>query len=262
MQADCQSTCNASTTCSNNGRCRGMDGTCICDAGFEGDDCSVELVSACPEGFSGPSCLACDENSYSADCKSTCNASTTCSNNGRCRGGDGTCICDDGYSGTDCSVVVVLSSTPAPSDTAPVIKMRIGLPLSMADFTISVQASVREAISAAAGVDASRVRILSISEDARRRLLAGLQLDIAIYLPPGSSSSLASMTAHNLNEELVARNLPAATILEPPIIVYEPIEQPMTTTPSPTTSSTTPSPTSSSTNNPTTSSTPVRIARQ
>ena len=54
--------------CSDNGRCRGLDGTCICDAGFGGADCSVELgvnVSACPEGFSGPSCLACDENSYS-----------------------------------------------------------------------------------------------------------------------------------------------------------------------------------------------------
>ena len=71
-----------------------------------------------------------------------------------------------------------------------------------------------------------------------------------------------AMTVENLNRELDERGLPPATILEPPIIVYEPIEQTMTTTPSPTTSSTTPSPTSSSTNNPTTSSTPVRIARQ
>ena len=56
--------------------------------------------------------------------------------------------------------------------TSPVLKMKISLPLSMADFTDAVQDKVRSAIAAAAGVDSSRVRILSFVEaQALRRLL-------------------------------------------------------------------------------------------
>jgi hypothetical protein len=111
------------------------------------------------------------------------------------------------------------------SDTLPVMKMKIGLPLSKAEFTPAVQALVREAIAAAVGVDARRVRILSVVEAARRRLLAySLTLEIAIEMPPGESrldtmTANSTMTANNLNRELVARNLPQATMLEPPIIV-------------------------------------------
>jgi hypothetical protein len=122
-----------------------------------------------------------------------------------------------------------LTSTLVPSDISdilPVMKMKIGLPFNQAEFTPAVQARVREAIAAAMGGDATRVRILSIVEAARRRLLAySLALEITIEMPSGESgldtmSANSTMTASNLNRELVARNLPQATMLEPPIIVF------------------------------------------
>ena len=106
------------------------------------------------------------------------------------------------------------------------MKMKVGLPLSKAEFTPVVQALVREAIAAVVGLDARRVRILSVVEASRRRLLAySLALEIAIEMPPGESrldtmTANSTMTANNLNRELAARNLPQATMLEPPIIVY------------------------------------------
>ena len=129
------------------------------------------------------------------------------------------------------------SSPPAQDGITPVLKMKIGLPLGMADFTDAVQDNVRGAIAAAAGVDPSMVRILSVVEGrARRRLLAGsIALEIAIDVPPdspggtrwpritvgGQESIIGTLTADNLNRKLAARDLPQAQILEPPIIVYE-----------------------------------------
>jgi hypothetical protein len=129
------------------------------------------------------------------------------------------------------------SSPPAQDGITPVLKMKIGLPLGMADFTDAVQDNVRRAIAAAAGVDPSMVRILSVVEGrARRRLLASsIELEIAIDLPPdspggtrwpritvgGQESIVGAMTADNLNRKLAAQDLPQAQILEPPIIVYE-----------------------------------------
>jgi hypothetical protein len=85
------------TTCSGNGRCRGKDGTCICDYGWTGAHCSIPT---CP----GVNCHACKEDTYSGGCDKQCNFITTCSGNGRCRGKDGTCICDDGWTGAHCSI--------------------------------------------------------------------------------------------------------------------------------------------------------------
>jgi len=119
------------------------------------------------------------------------------------------------------------SSPPARDGSTPVVKMKIGLPLGMADFTDAVQDNVRRAIAAAAGVDPIMVRILSVVEGrARRRLLAGsIALEIAIDMPPdspgGQESIIGAMTADNLNRKLAARDLPQAQILEPPVIVYE-----------------------------------------
>jgi hypothetical protein len=186
----------------------------------------AEPTACTTDGYTGPNCQACDKDTYSGNCQHKCNAKLTCSKNGRCSGLDGRCICNEGFSGPSCSITTELTS--APSDTLPVIKMRIGLPLSKAEFTPAVQALVREAIAAAVGVDASRVRILSVVEAVRRRLLAdSLALEIAIEMPPGESrldtmTANSTMTANNLNRELAARNLPQATMLEPPIIVSWP----------------------------------------
>jgi hypothetical protein len=115
----CTEHCNDDTTCSGNGRCRGKDGTCICDEGWTGANCNAYTgVATCPDGFSGIGCQVCDGNIYSWECTEHCNMYTTCSGNGRCRGKDGTCICDEGWTGAGCSIPTSFT-TPPPTTGCP-----------------------------------------------------------------------------------------------------------------------------------------------
>ena len=110
---DCQDKCTFAT-CSNNGRCKGLDGSCLCYPGYSGSRCEIKDEAACGPGQSGPGCNACAKDSYSADCQAACKGPESCSGKGRCRGWDGSCICYPGFTGPDCS-------TPLPSvDTTPV----------------------------------------------------------------------------------------------------------------------------------------------
>jgi syndecan 4 len=99
----CIMPCDAKIDCSRNGRCRGLDGSCICDDGWTGASCNQSGVDACMEGFGGADCQVCDEDVYSGICNVPCDAKVDCSRNGRCRGKDGSCICDDGWTGPSCN---------------------------------------------------------------------------------------------------------------------------------------------------------------
>ena len=66
----------------------------------------------CPDGFAGVNCHACEEDTYSRGCTAQCNSSTTCAGNGRCRGKDGTCICDEGWTGAGCSIPTSVTTPP------------------------------------------------------------------------------------------------------------------------------------------------------
>lgn len=90
--------------CSGNGVC--LSGSCLCDAGFSGVDCSVS--TACPNNCSGNgvcvsgSCF-CNSGFSGADCSSSSSSCpNNCSGHGVCS--TGSCFCDTGYSGIDCSV--------------------------------------------------------------------------------------------------------------------------------------------------------------
>ena len=90
--------------CSGNGVC--LSGSCLCDAGFSGVDCSVS--TACPNDCSGNgvcfsgSCF-CNAGFSGADCSSSSSSCpNNCSGHGVCSAGS--CFCDAGYSGVDCSV--------------------------------------------------------------------------------------------------------------------------------------------------------------
>jgi hypothetical protein len=116
---ECIKQCNMSTTCSCKGRCRGKDGTCICDEGWTDAACSIPTsvttpppTMGCPDGFSSVGCCACEEDTYSGGCDKQCDEHTTCSGNGRCRGSDGTCICDEGWTGAVCSIPTSVTTPP------------------------------------------------------------------------------------------------------------------------------------------------------
>jgi hypothetical protein len=107
-----------------------------------------------------------------------------------------------------------MTSSDTLETTLPVLKMMIILPLSMADFTEAVQDGVCGAVSAAAGMDPSNVRILSVMEVAAGSVV----LEIAIEMSSGqlNRGAMTFQTTDNLNRELAARSLPQAKILEPP----------------------------------------------
>uniref|UniRef100_W5M354 Tenascin N n=1 Tax=Lepisosteus oculatus TaxID=7918 RepID=W5M354_LEPOC len=86
--------------CSDNGRC--VDGQCVCYQGYAGADCS-ELL--CPndcndKGRCVDGVCQCFRNFMGEDC-SLWRCPNDCSGNGECD--DGTCICEDGFTGIDCS---------------------------------------------------------------------------------------------------------------------------------------------------------------
>jgi hypothetical protein len=114
----------------------------------------------------------------------------------------------------------------------------------MAEFTADVQQSLLGAIAATAGVQVSSVRIVSVVQGAgrRRRLLAqgpGIAIEIAIEVPSTGGNHntpplTARITTDKLNQELQDRNLPQATMLKPPVMVYLPVyDTNPTSTPSP-----------------------------
>ena len=105
--AGCREDCDAETLCNKNGRCRGLDGSCVCDEGWTGKHCNISAAtrSACPSGTAG------------TGCREDCDAETLCNNNGRCRGLDGSCVCFEGWTGKYCNISAATRSV-CPSGTS------------------------------------------------------------------------------------------------------------------------------------------------
>ncbi|XP_070792611.1 tenascin-X [Pituophis catenifer annectens] len=101
--ADCASRA-CPSNCNRRGECR--NGRCVCEPGFIGPACGTKTcpndcnqrghclqggVCSCHPDYTGPDCgqLACPEH---------------CSGHGECQ--NGTCVCNSGYSGDDCSIEI------------------------------------------------------------------------------------------------------------------------------------------------------------
>ena len=100
LEKDCKN------DCSGHGKCRTADATCVCDVGYDGDDCAV---GQCVNDCSGHGTCMTEPQLY-CQCffgyvGMDCNAKicpNDCSGHGYC-GSDGNCTCLPGYSGYDCS---------------------------------------------------------------------------------------------------------------------------------------------------------------
>ncbi|XP_070599999.1 tenascin-X-like isoform X2 [Erythrolamprus reginae] len=92
------------SNCNRRGEC--LNGRCVCESGFTGPACGTKTcpndcnqrghclqggVCSCHPDYTGPDCgqLACPEH---------------CSGHGECQ--NGTCVCNSGYSGDDCSIEI------------------------------------------------------------------------------------------------------------------------------------------------------------
>ncbi|XP_053325121.1 tenascin-N-like [Spea bombifrons] len=102
--------------CSGNGRYQVDTGSCQCDKGWEGADCSrrscvpdcgehgacVNGACQCALGYSGPTCRE-------KDC------AISCGDNGRCDGGQ--CFCDEGFYGEGCTQLMAVQNLRLVSST-------------------------------------------------------------------------------------------------------------------------------------------------
>mmetsp|Transcript_82843 Transcript_82843/g.258683 ORF Transcript_82843/g.258683 Transcript_82843/m.258683 type:complete len:618 (-) Transcript_82843:112-1965(-) len=107
---DCMQPLTCRTDCSGHGACS-QDGRCVCDNGWRGEDCSVEVL--CPGGSTKCSnrglCLPsgqcqCFPGFAGPACASAANVSCplSCSGHGQCHA-DGRCACRSGWTGESCS---------------------------------------------------------------------------------------------------------------------------------------------------------------
>ncbi|XP_051892775.1 tenascin-like isoform X2 [Pristis pectinata] len=132
-EPECPANCNDRGTC--------IDGKCVCEAGFTGEDCSIEDsclndcsdqgrcingVCQCFEGYTGKDCsqevcrfdcgehgtclkevCVCDEGYAGEDCRIKL-CPNNCSSQGICV--DGKCVCDEGLTGEDCRELACLNN--------------------------------------------------------------------------------------------------------------------------------------------------------
>jgi len=89
--SNCSKSCDMMETCHGHGRCIGSSGSCKCHNGWSGESCNV------------PDCKPCTEDTYSKECSTSCDMTTTCSGHGRCNGSSGTCQCHGVWTGKSCN---------------------------------------------------------------------------------------------------------------------------------------------------------------
>ena len=120
--------------------------------------------------------------------------------------------------------VSVTTPAPAPQPAGYVVKMAVSLPMTMQQFNNNEQLKFKQSVARTAGVSSADVSIdrivdMNIGTAVLRRLLAtGIRVDTSVKASDeiAASEISTSLTPDNLNSELVAAGLPAATILEAP----------------------------------------------
>ncbi|GFO24162.1 fibrillin-1 [Plakobranchus ocellatus] len=140
---ECSETCACNET--NTAQCLATNGTCVCSDGWAGPTCSENVNECeaptsvdcgsnarcvdspgtyrcvCDIGFfkTNERCQPCDATSYGQDCSNTCSCVTV--NTLDCNDTTGSCMCNSGWTGSNCSVDVnecdVGNYCPGPNDT-------------------------------------------------------------------------------------------------------------------------------------------------
>ena len=101
----CATYCAPEATCSGHGSCAAADGSCVCDAGFDGAGCETDHTSCSGHGaFDGESnSCRCEAGFGGEDCEAAFDASA-CNAHGAYSERDGSCDCAKDFGGVDCEV--------------------------------------------------------------------------------------------------------------------------------------------------------------
>ena len=136
-------TCAKHKNCTSHGHCDYLTGRCVCDAGFDGDDCShgASLHRKCPNDCSGHGYCSdeidgwgrnicrCAVDYTAADCSTWVSlrgnglkapgpeCPNECSGHGACNSTSGECACEPGYGSDDCSASGEHSITQLATDS-------------------------------------------------------------------------------------------------------------------------------------------------
>mmetsp|Transcript_24940 Transcript_24940/g.59275 ORF Transcript_24940/g.59275 Transcript_24940/m.59275 type:complete len:394 (+) Transcript_24940:26-1207(+) len=102
------------------------------------------------------------------------------------------------------------------------VTMSVGLAISKDQFDATAEAGFKTSVAQVAGTDASDVVITSVSE-ARRRLLAGVNIDFTVQVPEAQEdSAVASLTEENLGNALSESPVPALNTASSQLSVVQP----------------------------------------
>ena len=130
LGTNCEIYCSPDANCSSHGNCSADGQGCICEKGWYNSDCSVPCTRhlncsgagdcdankqcVCDTHFTHANCQDCEVGWFPAhECDNFCDPVLNCSSHGSCLWhGQGTCFCDAGYNGSDCS-----GKLPAPNST-------------------------------------------------------------------------------------------------------------------------------------------------
>ena len=212
---------------------------CACDAGYAG---AFLACKACAPGTfklaSGPAaCATCAQGKFKdTDGAGACldcpgNSSTMAE-------GATVCMCTPGFTGPNGSTCRpcnsgTFKSTPgshacvdpaasafAPEETDVMVRLILGLPLSVQEFTPDVQVQFRASISTTAGVPLEKVNIHEVtSMDLRRSAGAQVHVEVAASSSSAADSVTRSLSIENINAQLARDGMPPAVILEKAYVI-------------------------------------------
>jgi len=194
-------------------------------------DCPAGTHLSTEGSSSSEDCIECEAGKYSNRALTACDACPESSNSAKKSATLTACTCNAGWTGPDggpCQLEVKdppsdVLPPDSPSATDVLVKMAIGLRISIAEFDNAKQLTFRQGIANAAFVAVGKVTITSIKTQTtgRRHLLAdGIRIDVEVAAKDANAAASVAqkLSVENINAQLSKAGLPEAEVLSDPVV--------------------------------------------